>query len=283
MAALHKSAHTLHCSDIHTSARPLAAPKIPQQNISLHLCYVACAIIISHTLQHKSKSVIESMFFYFLAVSCMSMLPGDPVKGKAALPCWSVRGPQQTSLSLPYYCLSTRVVPLHVPHPPSPCSSLQPCAHTDTHKMLLGEGWAAVCLVTTYTFTLTFVQMQRWVRYNLKTAVYSHIPCALLAAQMPPHTHSHTHPVPCCGGAKATFSTTDWINWHQGGGLEGLYSPVIKNCTTCCNVDIEMRFPYEWRFCAHVCVGGFLAHTCTLAKRCFLHENHIYNSKIQEW
>lgn len=66
------------------------------------------------------------------------------------------------SLSRLYSCLS---VPYHhtlsldsSPHQRSPAPIQTP------HKMLSGDGRAAVCLVATYTLPLTYVQMQGWER-----------------------------------------------------------------------------------------------------------------------
>lgn len=61
---------------------------------------------IPHIRDHMNQSTCvcvckgeHVLFLFSFAVSCMNVFPGDPVKGKATLPRWSVRGPWQASPS----------------------------------------------------------------------------------------------------------------------------------------------------------------------------------------
>lgn len=152
MDVFHNSrSNTLACSQItHSTARPLSTPKMPFWNVLLYSCHVPCSSHPTHSWPHEPKCMCvckgeHVLFLFSFAVSCMNVFPGDPVKGKAALPRWSVRGPWQASPSWPCYCLFLRCTRAHLLSP-SLSSSLHPLAHTDNHKMFLGEGSTAMCL-----------------------------------------------------------------------------------------------------------------------------------------
>lgn len=83
----------------YSTARPLYTAKMPLSNILLHSCRVACSSHPTLLEMHINQSACESrrtcflsvsLFFHLFAVSCMNVLPGDPVKGKAALPRFGV-------------------------------------------------------------------------------------------------------------------------------------------------------------------------------------------------
>lgn len=171
MDALHnKRTHTHFIAHTNTLLLALfATPKIPKM-FSFTCVMLPVWSHPTHSWEHKPKCVYVCMcnrehvlffLFFFLLFHVWVCSPLTQLRAKPPVPCWECT---RAMGRLHYRHGRTTVLLYHRTffslHPcPRHCS---PCAHTDTHKMLLGEGWAAVCLVTTNIRShWHIVQMQR--------------------------------------------------------------------------------------------------------------------------
>lgn len=152
------------------------------------LLFVSCCLYItSHALMGTWIKVClcvyvrACFFFYYIMYECVPRWPSLGQSCPAFLGCTrAMVGLTVTN--------AFSVVLLRVCLPPSLSPSLQPFAYTDTHKMLLGAGWTAVCLVTLSALKNAGVEQGG---HNLKTAV---VICLVWYKQFKcPHvSHKHT-------------------------------------------------------------------------------------------